>query len=97
MRDAAPTDDPTPAQPDDLRTPPPVELAAALTQMAGLVLSRETVDTALELVTRLAATTTAGTLGAAVTANTGSVPEPPTIRRSSRPTPCSTSSTRARA
>jgi GAF domain-containing protein len=35
--------------------------------MAGLVLSRETVDTALELVTGLAATTTAGTLGAAVT------------------------------
>jgi GAF domain-containing protein len=32
-----------------------------------LVLSRETVDTALELVTGLAATTTAGTLGAAVT------------------------------
>ena len=35
--------------------------------MAGLVLSRETVDSALELVTSLAATTTAGTLGAAVT------------------------------
>jgi GAF domain-containing protein len=46
---------------------PPVELGAALTQMAGLVLSRETVDTALELVTSLAATATAGTLGAAVT------------------------------
>ena len=44
-----------------------MELAAALTQMAGLVLSRETVDTALELVTTLAATTTEGTLGAAVT------------------------------
>ncbi len=44
-----------------------MELAAALTQMAGLVLSHETVDTALELVTTLAATTTAGTLGAAVT------------------------------
>jgi GAF domain-containing protein len=67
MRDAAPGDDPSPAQPDDLRAPPPVDLAAALTQMAGLVLSRETVDTALELVTTLAATTTAGTLGAAVT------------------------------
>jgi GAF domain-containing protein len=67
MRDAAPADDPTPARPDDLRAPPPVDLAAALTQMAGLVLSRETVDTALELVTTLAATTTAGTLGAAVT------------------------------
>jgi GAF domain-containing protein len=35
--------------------------------MAGLVLSRETVDTALELVTSLAAATTADTLGAAVT------------------------------
>src|SRR5215213_8285716 len=67
MRDAAPADDPTPAQPDDLRAPPPVDLAAALTQMAGLVLSRETVDTALELVTSVAATATAGTLGAAVT------------------------------
>ncbi|WP_369132319.1 GAF and ANTAR domain-containing protein [Modestobacter sp. I12A-02662] len=44
-----------------------VDLGTALTQMAGLVLSRETVDTALQLVTTLAATTTAGTLGAAVT------------------------------
>jgi len=35
--------------------------------MSGLLLSRETVDTALQLVTTLAATTTAGTLGAAVT------------------------------
>jgi len=47
--------------------PPPVDLGTALNQMAGLVLSRETVDTALELVTTLAAATTAGTLGAAVT------------------------------
>ncbi|SDM11171.1 GAF domain-containing protein [Geodermatophilus siccatus] len=46
---------------------PPVDLGAALNQMAGLVLSRETVDTALALVTTLAAATTAGTLGAAVT------------------------------
>lgn len=44
-----------------------VGVSAALSQMAGLVLSRETVDTALELVTSLAATATAGTLGAAVT------------------------------
>ena len=63
--------DPTPtptrrAVPPD-RPAPPVDLASALIQMAGLVLSRETVDTALELVTSLAATTTAGTLGAAVT------------------------------
>lgn len=45
----------------------PVDLGAALTQMAGLVLSRETVETALALVTRLAAATTAGTTGAGVT------------------------------
>jgi GAF domain-containing protein len=44
-----------------------VDLAWALSQMSGLLLSRETVDTALELVTALAATTTVGTLGAAVT------------------------------
>jgi GAF domain-containing protein len=46
---------------------PPIDLSSALSPMAGLVLSRETVDTALELVTSLAATTTAGALGAAVT------------------------------
>jgi GAF domain-containing protein len=46
---------------------PAVDLGWALSQMTGLVLSRETVDTALELVTSLAATATAGTLGAAVT------------------------------
>jgi GAF domain-containing protein len=45
----------------------PSELSAALTQMAALVLSRETVDTALALVTTLAETTTAGTTGAGVT------------------------------
>lgn len=58
------------AAPEPLEDPapgPPVDLGAALSQMAGLVLSRETVDTALELVTSLAATATAGTLGAAVT------------------------------
>src|SRR5688500_11607315 len=59
--------DPSPPQPEDAALPPPVDLCSALSQMAGLVLSRETVDTALELVTRLAAATTAGTLGAAVT------------------------------
>jgi GAF domain-containing protein len=48
-------------------TAPSVDLGAALSQMAGLVLSRESVDTALELVTRLAATATSGTLGAGVT------------------------------
>jgi GAF domain-containing protein len=45
----------------------PVELSSALTQMAGLVLSRETVDTALTLVTTLADATIAGTAGAGVT------------------------------
>ena len=58
---------PTPAPDEHLSVAPPVELGAALSQMAGLVLSRETVDTALELVTSLAATATAGTLGAGVT------------------------------
>src|SRR5687768_15384131 len=57
----AASDDPTRA---DLPPAPAVDPAAALAQMAGLVLSRETVDTALELVTSLAAT--AGTFGAAV-------------------------------
>jgi GAF domain-containing protein len=46
---------------------PSLDLSAALSQMSGLVLSRETVDTALELVTSLAAATTAGTMGAGVT------------------------------
>ncbi len=59
--------DPTPTRTDPTGPPPSVDLGTALNQMAGLVLSRETVDTALELVTTLAATTTAGTLGAAVT------------------------------
>ena len=58
---------PAPAATDSLGPAPAVDLGAALNQMAGLVLSRETVDTALQLVTTLAATTTAGTLGAAVT------------------------------
>jgi GAF domain-containing protein len=60
-------ENPTPAATDSAGLAPPVDLGTALNQMAGLVLSRETVDTALELVTTLAATTTAGTLGAAVT------------------------------
>lgn len=53
--------------PYDVAGAPPLDLSAALSQMSGLVLSRESVDTALELVTSLAATTTAGTMGAAVT------------------------------
>jgi GAF domain-containing protein len=44
-----------------------LDLSAALHQMAGVVLSRETVQTALQLVATLAATTTAGTMGAGVT------------------------------
>src|SRR3712207_2381233 len=62
-----PTDTPAPAGTDPLGLAPAVDLGTALNQMAGLVLSRETVDTSLELVTTLAATATAGTLGAAVT------------------------------
>ena len=54
-------------RPDDLSAAPPVDLSAAMSQMAGLVLSRETVDTAMELVTSLAATATSGTVGAGVT------------------------------
>jgi GAF domain-containing protein len=54
-------------RPDDLAAAPPVDLSAALNQMAGLVLSRETVDTAMDLVTSLAATATAGNVGAGVT------------------------------
>jgi GAF domain-containing protein len=66
MTDPAP-ESPTPAEADPPGLAPPVDPATALSQMAGLVLSRETVDTALELVTALAATATAGTLGSAVT------------------------------
>jgi GAF domain-containing protein len=60
MADSAP-------QPGDAPADLPVELSSALTQMAGLVLSRETVDTALTLVTTLADATIAGTTGAGVT------------------------------
>jgi GAF domain-containing protein len=67
MTDPSPAEDVTPAPLDELIPGPPVDLGGALSQMAGLVLSRETVETALELVTTLAATATAGTLGAAVT------------------------------
>jgi GAF domain-containing protein len=61
------TESANPAPSDDLNLGPPTDLAGALSQMAGLVLSRETVETALGLVTALATTATAGTLGAAVT------------------------------
>jgi GAF domain-containing protein len=62
-----PAQGPTPANADLSGLAPPVDVATALSQMAGLVLSRETVASALELVTSLAATATAGTLGAGVT------------------------------
>ncbi len=58
--------DPT-AQPGDVTAGLPAELSSALAQMAGLVLSRETVDTAVELVTTLAEATIDGTTGAGVT------------------------------
>jgi GAF domain-containing protein len=61
------TDDPIPGRLGDAGPAAPEDLAAALSQMAGLVLSRETVDTALQLVTTLATTVTAGTFGAGVT------------------------------
>ncbi|MFD2091813.1 GAF and ANTAR domain-containing protein [Blastococcus deserti] len=62
-----PAQDPAPVRPDESSGTPSVDLTWALSQMSGLILSRETVDTALQLVTALAATATAGTLGAAVT------------------------------
>jgi GAF domain-containing protein len=55
------------AQPGDATAGLPGELSSALGQMAGLVLSRETVDTAVALVTTLAEATIAGTIGAGVT------------------------------
>jgi len=64
---ATPAENATPARPGEHSAAPAVDLTWALGQMSGLLLSRETVDTALELVSSLAATTTAGTLGAAVT------------------------------
>ena len=45
----------------------PMELPPALRQLAGLVMSQETVQNALELVTTLAETVTPGTVGAGVT------------------------------
>ena len=64
---STPGRNPTPLRVDESALPPRMDVAGAVSQMAGLVLSRETVETALELVTSLAATATAGTLGAAVT------------------------------
>jgi hypothetical protein len=55
MTDAGAASDDLPPAQGDLPPGPAVDPAAALAQMAGLALSRETVDTALELVTSLAA------------------------------------------
>ena len=55
------------ARPADSLDDEPAELSPALRQMAGLVLSRETVDSALRLVTTLAETAIPGTRGAGVT------------------------------
>src|SRR3954447_987520 len=55
------------AQPGDATAGPPAELSSAVAHMAGLVLARESVDTAVALVTRLAEATIAGTTGAGVT------------------------------
>src|SRR3954467_305317 len=55
------------AQPGDATAGLPAELSSALAQMAGLVLSRQTVDTAVALVTTLAEATITGTTGAGVT------------------------------
>lgn len=67
MTDPSPPERPVPVQRDAVGAAAPIDLAAAQLQMAGLVLSRETVDSALNLVTTLAAAVTANTLGAAVT------------------------------
>lgn len=90
---------PTPTAQQQPGPPPAADLGAALTQMAGLVLSRKSVDTALELVTSLAATATAGTLGAGVTVvdEHGKRSGPPRTRPSRLPTLSSTSSTKDRA
>src|SRR3954454_4309655 len=55
------------AQPGDATAGLPAELSSAMTQMAGLLLSRETVETAVALVTTLAEATITGTAGAGVT------------------------------
>ena len=50
-----------------LTTATPDELAAMVRQLGGVVLSTETVDSTVELVTRLAGETIAGTVGAGAT------------------------------
>ncbi|MGI3780635.1 MAG: GAF domain-containing protein, partial [Janthinobacterium lividum] len=58
--------EPTPTGPT-LADATPDELAALLTQLGGVLLSTETVRSTVELVTRLASETIAGTIGAGVT------------------------------
>ena len=58
---------PMPADFGGAEPPGSVGLTWALSQMSGLLLSRETVQTALELVSTLARTVTDGTVGAGVT------------------------------
>jgi hypothetical protein len=71
---AAPAGDPAGAGPTTS-----ADLAWALAQMSGLLLSRETVQTALELVSTLAGTITAGTGPALDGGDTGSPPNDPGI------------------
>jgi GAF domain-containing protein len=55
-------------EPEQLETPPAVNgLTGMLAQLGGVVLSTETLETAVALVTRLAAVTIPGTAGAGVT------------------------------
>lgn len=55
-------------EPEQMDTPPAVDgLAGMLAQLGGVVLSTETLETAVALVTRLAAVTIPGTAGAGVT------------------------------
>lgn len=55
-------------EPDEVGTPPVLEgLAGLLTQLGGVVLSTETLQTAVALVTQLASVTIPGTAGAGVT------------------------------
>lgn len=58
-------DTPTPFVP--LQTSTPTEVASVMTQLGAVLLSRETLETTVELVTRLAVETIPGTAGAGVT------------------------------
>lgn len=58
---------PTGSEFPSLHTASPAEVASVLAQLGGVLLSTETVQTTVELVTRLAAETIPGTAGAGVT------------------------------